>query len=77
VVVGVAWVPTYVRFFGSTDFDADGQFHPAGLRMTLDWGRISPRRHGRVPGCVSPSLGCRTSGNLPTLVSFGLGAVFY
>jgi hypothetical protein len=77
VVVGVAWVPTYVRFFGSTDFDSIGRFHPAGVRMTLDWGRVSPRRHGRVPGLRAALTWLPYVGGLPTLVSFGLGAVFY
>lgn len=77
VVVGVAWVPTYVRFFGSTDFDATGQFHPAGLRMTLDWGRIAPSRNGRVPGLRVAITWLPYVGDLPTLLSFGLGAVFF
>ena len=77
VVVGVAWVPTYVRFFGSTDFDSTGKFHPAGLRMTLDWGRISPTRKGRVPGLRAAFTWLPYVGDLPTLISFGLGAVFY
>ena len=77
VVVGIAWVPTYVRFFGSTDFDSTGKLHPAGLRMTLDWGRISPTRKGRVPGLRAAFTWLPYVGNLPTLISFGLGAVFY
>jgi hypothetical protein len=77
VVVGLAWVPTYVRFFGSTDFDSTGKFHPAGLRMTLDWGRISPARKGRVPGLRASFTWLPYVGDLPTLISFGLGAVFY
>jgi hypothetical protein len=77
VVVGLAWVPTYVRFFGSTDFDSTGKFHPAGLRMTLDWGRISPARKGRVPGLRAAFTWLPYVGNLPSVISFGLGAVFY
>jgi hypothetical protein len=77
VVVGVAWVPTYVRFFGSSDFDSTGKFHPAGLRMTLDWGRISPARKGRVPGLRAAFTWLPYVGDLPTVISFGLGAVFY
>ena len=77
MVVGVAWVPTYVRFFGSTDFDSTGKLHPAGLRMTLDWGRISPARKGRVPGLRAAFTWLPYVGDLPTLISFGLGAVFY
>jgi len=77
IVLGVAWVPTYVRFFGSTDFDATGQFHPAGLRVTLDWGRIAPGRKGRVPGLRAAFTWLPYVGDLPTAMSFGLGAVFY
>ncbi|MEO8177613.1 MAG: hypothetical protein ABI895_02165 [Deltaproteobacteria bacterium] len=77
VVVGLAWVPTYVRFFGSTDFDATGKFHPGGLRMTLDWGRIAPGRKGRVPGLRAAFTWLPYVGDLPTAISFGLGAVFY
>jgi hypothetical protein len=77
LVVGLAWVPTYVRFFGSTDFDAAGKFHPGGLRATLDWGRIAPTRKGRVPGLRAAFTWLPYVGDLPTALSFGLGAVFY
>jgi hypothetical protein len=77
VVLGLAWVPTYVRFFGSTDFDATGKFHPGGLRATLDWGRIAPGRKGRVPGLRAAFTWLPYVGDLPTSISFGLGAVFY
>jgi hypothetical protein len=77
VVFGVAWVPTYVQFFGSTDFDAAGRFHPAGLRATLDWGRVSPGRKGRMPGLRAVFTWLPYVGYLPTSVSFGLGTVFF
>ncbi|MEY2933475.1 MAG: hypothetical protein RL033_4224 [Pseudomonadota bacterium] len=77
LVFGVAWVPTYVRFFGSRDFDPTGAFHPAGLRMTVDWGRVSPGRKGRMPGIRAFITWLPYVGQLPTAVSFGLGTVFY
>jgi hypothetical protein len=77
IVLGVAWVPTYVRFFGSSEFDATGSFHPAGVRVTLDWGRLSPGRKGRVPGVRAFLTWLPYIGQLPTSVSFGLGAVFF
>lgn len=77
VVMGLAWVPTYARFFGSADFDATGKFHPGGLRATLDWGRIAPGRKGRVPGLRAAFTWLPYVGDLPTSISFGLGAVFY
>jgi hypothetical protein len=77
LVVGLAWVPSYVQFFGSTDFDSTGQFHPAGLRVTLDWGRIAPGRKGRVPGLRAAFTWLPYVGDLPTAISFGLGTVFF
>jgi hypothetical protein len=77
LVLGLAWVPTYVRFFGSTDFDSSGKFHPAGLRATLDWGRVAPGRKGRMPGLRAVFTWLPYVGHLPTAVSFGLGAVFF
>lgn len=77
LVFGVAWLPTYVRFFGSKDFDSTGAFHPAGLRMTADWGRVSPGRKGRLPGVRAFITWLPYVGQLPTSVSFGLGMVFY
>lgn len=77
LVLGVAWLPTYVRFFGSKDFASTGAFHPAGLRLTADWGRVSPGRKGRMPGVRAFITWLPYVGHLPTAVSFGLGAVFY
>jgi hypothetical protein len=77
LVFGVAWLPTYVRFFGSRDFDATGAFHPAGLRMTADWGRVSPGRKGLLPGVRAFITWLPYVGQLPTAVSFGLGTVFH
>jgi len=77
VVFGLAWLPTYVRFFGSGDFDATGQFHVAGLRATVDWGRVSPTNKGLVPGMRASLTWLPYIGNLPTAVSLGLGCVFY
>ncbi len=77
LVFGVAWLPTYVRFFGSKDFSPTGALHPAGLRMTADWGRVTPGRKGRVPGLRAFITWLPYVGHLPTSVSFGLGTVFY
>jgi len=77
VVFGLAWLPTYVRFFGSGDFDATGQIHPAGIRATVDWGRVSPTKKGLVPGMRASLTWLPYIGNLPTAVSLGLGCVFY
>ncbi len=76
-VLGVAWVPTYVHFFGSDDFASGGKLNHAGLRLTIDWGRISPLAKGRVPGLRASLTWLPYVGTLPTVVSAGLGCVFY
>jgi hypothetical protein len=76
-VFGVAWLPTYVRFFGSEDFEASGKFHPAGLRFTADWGRVSTSAKGLLPGLRASITWLPYIGTLPTMVAVGLGAVFY
>jgi hypothetical protein len=76
-VFGIAWLPTYVHFFGSDDFAAAGKFHPAGLRLTVDWGRITPSAKGRVPGLRAVLTWLPYVNSLPTAVSAGVGGVFY
>lgn len=76
-VFGIAWLPTYVHFFGSEDFAAQGKFHPAGLRLTVDWGRIAPSAKGRVPGLRAVLTWLPYVNSLPTAVSVGVGCVFY
>ena len=77
VVFGLAWLPTYVHLFGSSDFDATSQLHVAGMRVTVDWGRVSPTKKGLVPGMRASLTWLPYIGNLPTALSLGLGVVFY
>lgn len=76
-VLGVAWMPTYVHFFGNDDFMSGGKFHHAGLRVSVDWGRVSPTAKGRVPGLRAYLTWLPYIGSLPTAVSAGVGCVFY
>ncbi len=76
-VLGVAWMPTYVYFFGNDDFVSGGKFHHAGLRVSVDWGRVSPMAKGRVPGLRAYLTWLPYIGSLPTAVSAGVGCVFY
>lgn len=76
-VVGLAWVPTYVYFFGNDDFDSGGAFNHGGMRLSVDWGRISPTSKGLVPGLRAFLTWLPYVGSLPTSVSAGVGCVFY
>ncbi len=77
VVFGLAWLPTYVHFFDNGEFESGGKFNPAGMRLTIDWGRVSPEKHGRLPGVRTFFTWLPYVGNLPTALSVGVGAVFY
>jgi hypothetical protein len=76
-VVGLAWMPTYVYFFGNDDFDSGGVFHHGGVRLSVDWGRVSPTSKGLVPGLRAFLMWLPYIGSLPTSVSAGVGCVFY
>jgi hypothetical protein len=76
-VFGVAWVPTYVHFFGNDDFVSGGKFHHAGVRVSVDWARVSATAKGRVPGLRAFLTWLPYIGSLPTAVSAGVGCVFY
>ncbi|HKO94522.1 MAG TPA: hypothetical protein VJU61_25385, partial [Polyangiaceae bacterium] len=77
VVFGLAWLPTYTHFWGSSDFEATGKLHIAGMRATVDWGRVSPTSKGLVPGVRASLTWLPYIGDLPTALSLGLGVVFY
>jgi hypothetical protein len=76
-VLGLAWVPTYVHFFGNDDFVSGGRFHHAGVRLSVDWARVSATEKGRVPGLRAFLTWLPYVGSLPTTVSAGVGCVFY
>jgi hypothetical protein len=76
-VLGLAWVPTYVYFFGNDDFESGGLFHHGGVRLSVDWGRVSPTSKGLVPGLRAFLTWLPYIGGLPTSVSAGVGCVFY
>jgi hypothetical protein len=77
VVFGLAWLPTYVHFFDNGEFGSGGKFNPAGMRLTIDWGRVSPEKSGRLPGVRTFFTWLPYVGTLPTALSVGVGAVFY
>jgi hypothetical protein len=77
IVLGLAWMPTYVHFFGGDQFESDGKFNPAGLRFTVDWGRLAPTSKGRLPGLRASITWLPYVGTLPTALAIGLGCVFY
>jgi hypothetical protein len=76
-VVGLAWMPTYVHFFGNDDFASGGKFNHSGLRLSVDWGRVAATAKGRVPGLRAFLTWLPYVGSLPTVVSAGVGCVFY
>jgi hypothetical protein len=77
MVVGLAWLPTYVYFFGGDAFESVGRVNPAGLRFTIDWGRVTPANKGLVPGVRASITWLPYVGNLPTALAIGVGCVFY
>jgi hypothetical protein len=76
-VLGLAWMPTYMYFFGNDDFTSGGRLHHAGLRLSVDWGRVSPTAKGLVPGLRASLTWLPYIGSLPSAVSAGVGCVFY
>jgi hypothetical protein len=76
-VLGLAWVPTYMYFFGNDEFTSGGRLHHAGLRLSIDWGRVSPTAKGLVPGLRASLTWLPYIGSLPSAVSAGVGCVFY
>lgn len=76
-VLGLAWVPTYVHFFNSDDFKSGGKFHHAGVRLSVDWGRVSPTKKGLVPGLRAFLTWLPYIDSLPSSVGAGVGCVFY
>ncbi len=76
-VLGLAWVPTYVYFFGNDDFVSGGKLHHAGLRLSVDWARVSPTSKGLVPGLRAFLTWLPYIDTLPTSVTAGVGCVFY
>jgi hypothetical protein len=76
-VLGLAWVPTYVHFFGNDDFGSGGKFNHAGVRLSVDWARVSATAKGRLPGLRAFLTWLPYVGSLPTSVSAGVGCVFY
>lgn len=76
-VLGLAWMPTYVYFFGNDAFDSGGKLNHAGLRLSVDWGRVSPASKGLVPGLRAFLTWLPYIGSLPSAVSAGVGCVFY
>jgi len=77
MVVGLAWLPTYVYFYGGDAFESVGRINPAGLRFTVDWGRVTPTNKGLVPGIRASITWLPYVGNLPTALAIGVGCVFY
>ena len=76
-VLGLAWMPTYVYFFGNDQFSSGGKLNHAGLRLSVDWGRVSPTAKGLVPGLRAFLTWLPYVGSLPSSVSAGVGCVFY
>jgi hypothetical protein len=76
-VLGVAWIPTYVSFFGRGDSPSRGQLNPAGVRLTVDVGGLSTSA-----GWPAPMLRLLVGwlpdvGPLPTTINAGVGCAFY
>jgi hypothetical protein len=77
IVLGIAWVPTYAYFFGSGNFGAGGRFDPAGIRLTLDAGRVRRSDVGHVPMIRVVFTWLPYAGDGPTTLGAGVGCVFY
>ncbi len=76
-VLGVAWVPTYVSFFGHGGAPSRGQLNPAGIRLTVDIGGLSSDAGWPAP-MLRLVLGWLPDvGPLPTTINAGIGCAFY
>jgi hypothetical protein len=76
-LLGVAWVPTYVNFFGQGGSPSRGALNPAGIRLTADVGRLSVGRGGLMPMLRLVVGWLPDVGPLPTTFDAGVGCAFY
>jgi hypothetical protein len=76
VMVGIAWIPTYVDFFGSA-ITSKGTINPAGIRLTADFGSAAGPDLGHSPLLRIALSWLPYVGHLPTALSIGVGLVFY
>ncbi|MGO9834912.1 MAG: hypothetical protein ACLP1X_11900 [Polyangiaceae bacterium] len=76
-LLGLAWVPTYVNYFGEGGAPSRGALNPAGIRLTIDVGRFSIG-HGTPTPMLRLVLGWLPDvGPLPTTFDAGVGCAFY
>lgn len=76
-LLGLAWAPTYVYFFGQPGVPAGGAFNPAGIRLTVDLGRMGLEARGLVPELRFVVGWLPNVGPLPSVISAGVGCAFY
>ena len=76
-VLGVAWVPTYVSFFGHGGAPSRGQLNPAGVRLTVDFGHLSSDAGWPAPMLRLVVGWLPDVGPLPTTINAGVGCAFY
>jgi hypothetical protein len=76
-LLGVAWVPTYVTFFGQGGSPSRGALNPAGIRLTVDVGRLSGEHGGLMPMLRLVAGWLPDVGPLPTTFDAGVGCAFY
>jgi hypothetical protein len=75
VSLGVAWLPTYVYFFGTSTTASGGQVNPAGLQLTADWGLVGAS--GRASMVRLAFTWLADVGAVPTALGLGVGYVYY
>jgi hypothetical protein len=76
-LLGLAWVPTYVNFFGQGGAPSRGALNPAGIRLTVDIGRFSVGHGGPMPMLRLVAGWLPDVGLLPTMFDAGIGCAFY
>ena len=76
-VLGFGWVPTYVSFFGHGGSPSRGQLNPAGIRLTVDIGRLSTDGGWPAPMLRLVAGWLPHVGPLPTTIDAGVGCAFY
>ena len=75
-IVGLAWTPTAVFFFGNGQFTTGGRFNPAGVPAMVDLGSVADHGLGHPLFRISLTW-LPFVGDLPSEVVAGAGVVFY
>ncbi len=75
--IAVEWIPTYVYFFGSERLHAAGRMNSAGLGLSADFGQWTPGGGTGAPLFRVSAQWLPYVTGLPTVMTAGVGCVWY